>query len=53
MWQHVYPVNDIAEHALGGFECECGPEIDFENNIIIHNAFDGRDLIEAAEKGGK
>ena len=48
---HVYPVNDIEEHItdVDDVICKCKPvEI---NGIIIHNAFDGRDIIEEIERG--
>jgi len=43
---HIYPLNDVFEHDLSGLDCECNPEIDFNAELVIHFAFDGRDLIE-------
>jgi len=40
----ILPINDIKEHSCGG-ECICNPEI--ENNLIIHNSFDGREATES------
>ena len=45
-WTHVYPINDTFDHNLEGHECDCNPFIDFKNDLVIHSAFDGRDLIE-------
>lgn len=45
-WKHVYPVNDSKEHKLEGLDCECGPEIDWEHHIVIHNAWDLREAQE-------
>lgn len=47
--QHVIPLGDEAEHIVSP-ECICGPRIDLlpsENWLIVHNAFDGRELREA------
>ncbi len=45
-WQHVYPNNDLKEHKLEGLDCHCEPEIDWENQIVIHNAYDNREAQE-------
>ena len=55
MIQHVYPPNDVFQHKLDGMPCECLPEFETDDNgnvLIIHNAYDGRDLIEEVENGG-
>ena len=49
MMQHVYPVDDLYEHNLEGTDCTCNPFVDLENELVIHYAFDGRDLIAALE----
>ena len=46
MWNHVYPINDLIEHNTEGFECPCSPELDFENEIVIHNSLDRRECFE-------
>ena len=54
MIQHVYPVKDVFPHKLDGFPCECIPEFETDeqgNILIIHNAYDGRDIIEEVENG--
>lgn len=47
---HVYPLNDIDDHdtSSNGHKCKCDPEIILENGemIVVHNAFDGRELTE-------
>lgn len=54
MIQHVYPVKDLFEHKLDGTPCECYPDFEQDENgniLIIHNAYDGRDIIEEVENG--
>lgn len=45
---HVHPLDDLFPHDLSvsGEECHCRPQIVRESNgtIIVHNAYDGRDL---------
>jgi len=53
MWQHVSPVNDLIEHNLEGFECPCGPQIDFENELVIHAAMDRRECFESKPADAK
>lgn len=51
---HVYPLKDLHPHNLDGVECDCNPKIeDYENGgtVVIHNAFDGRELMEQAKAG--
>lgn len=45
-WQHVYPVNDSKKHNLEGLICDCEPEIDWDNQIVVHNAWDLREAQE-------
>jgi hypothetical protein len=45
---HVLPVNDSEEHILDS-TCSCNPQIENAENghlLVIHNSFDGRELIE-------
>lgn len=49
MFTHVYPHHDLKEHDTGSLECECRPEIDYENELVIHNSYDGREAVEWAE----
>lgn len=53
-WQHVYPVNDKKSHDIESFLCDCDPEIDWNNQIVIHNAWDMREVQEFINaQGGK
>lgn len=44
---HIIPLGDEKEHIFSG-ECLCEPRI--ENNIYIHDAFDGRIAVERANE---
>jgi hypothetical protein len=49
---HVLPVDDWKEHAEDA-TCECNPEVELHENgntTIKHNAFDGREHLEADHK---
>lgn len=46
---HVLPVNDIKKHIESGFECECGPKVQIQENggvIVTHKSFDKREYFE-------
>ncbi len=45
-WVHVYPINDLKYHDTESLNCECSPEIDWNENIVIHNAWDIREAQE-------
>lgn len=30
--------------------CACNPRVDFDNQIVVHNAFDCREVVEEAEE---
>lgn len=45
-WQHIYPVNDIVPHDTESKECVCGPEIDWNNQLVVHHSLDGREKRE-------
>ena len=47
---HIYPVNDLREHTTSGAECWCDPEIDEEDNLVIHNSADERESYEQGRK---
>ena len=52
MIYHVVPHNDLSEHKSDGASCPCYPEFEAQDNgdiIIIHFAYDGRDIIEEIE----
>lgn len=42
---HVIPCNDLKEHECSR-HCWCTPAIDEEDELVIHNAMDRRELIE-------
>ena len=48
----ILPTNDIKEHDEESTLCECEPTVQYENGemIIIHNAFDNREIIEQVEE---
>ena len=47
---HVYPENDLHEHVLVGTDCPCAPTVEVvgASLLIIHNAFDHREIVEQA-----
>lgn len=47
--RHVVPLNDLKEHALS-VECWCRPKVDDDDNIVVHNSMDGRELYERGER---
>lgn len=58
MW-HLYPVNDEQEHDLDSTMCPCNPRVEWEDPetgepyaeaLVIHNAFDCREVVEQAEE---
>jgi hypothetical protein len=56
MTVHVAPANDIVEHAVTGFDCICGPDVEYidpetgssypDGPLVIHHSLDGRELDE-------
>jgi hypothetical protein len=46
---HVLPVDDTEQHSES-YKCHCNPEVRNEglNMLVIHNSFDGREIIEEA-----
>ena len=52
---HVYPLNDEREHITTGTSCWCNPTLKpakngAEEDILVHNAADCREVIEKAEE---
>jgi hypothetical protein len=47
---HVYPENDLREHVTVGTDCPCDPMVEVvgANLLIIHYAFDHREIVEQA-----
>ena len=43
---HIIPINDLEEH-IESSTCKCNPTYcNKDGEIIIHNSFDGRELLE-------
>ena len=56
---HVYPENDEQPHEIEGTTCPCQPHILWADPltgnvlpeaIVVHNAFDCRQVVEEAER---
>ena len=49
---HILPVNDLKPHEEEGTACQCEPKIEFVEGemLVIHNAFDHREVIEQVNK---
>lgn len=52
---HVAPINDLIEHELVGFDCPCGPSVEFidpetgdphDSPLVGHHSLDGREKWE-------
>ena len=54
---HILPIGDLREHVDTGRTCWCGPRVETTNPetgapyvagyyVVIHQALDGRDLVE-------
>lgn len=45
---HVLPIDDTKPHEEEGTMCPCAPTVEWENAeaVVIHNAFDGREISE-------
>lgn len=52
-WVFIHPANDLWGHLPYSSDCPCRPEIDSVHLELIHHAYDGRDLIEAVQRGDK
>ena len=54
---HVYPVEDEQEHEVEQssepFTCDCSPrteEVENGGRVVVHNSYDGREIVEEAER---
>lgn len=47
---HVYPIDDMYEHAVEGQFCWCQPRYDEDGSIVVHNAFDEREAYETGTR---
>lgn len=45
MKQHIYPCEDIKPHEMTE-SCWCNPTVDEEDDIVIHNSADRREMYE-------
>lgn len=52
-WAYMHPANDVFPHLPYHPSCPCNPTIDHDNKALIHNSFDGRELICRVERGDK
>ena len=43
---HVYPLNDLKAHETEAIDCACKPRIDWNEHIVVHNSYDGRESRE-------
>lgn len=45
----IVPERDLCDHDLIGFDCLCGPSVDFSEGlpIVTHHSLDGREASEA------
>ena len=46
---HVWPEDDLVEHALTGVGCPCGPRAEEQPNgvvLVVHHSLDGREQHE-------
>lgn len=52
---HIYPQGDLHDHLTEGYDCPCNPVITYDEKdefvMVIHNAFDGREKLEALNLG--
>jgi uncharacterized protein YegP (UPF0339 family) len=46
---HTLPVNDLKPHVETS-ACECHPRVETTNGgiIVVHNSYDGREILERA-----
>ena len=47
MQQHVIPVGDVNPHVPEEW-CPCGPERKVCGAVVVHNAWDNREMVEGA-----
>ena len=49
---HVLPVNDLEPHDEEGTTCKCEPRVEFVEGgmLVVHNSFDGREMIEQVKE---
>ena len=45
IYVEVVPTDDIRKH-IKSLKCKCSPNYDYENEILIHNSYDKREISE-------
>lgn len=53
---HIVPINDLEPHQEEGTTCKCEPKVIFPEGgdmLVVHNSFDGREILEKVEEGFK
>ena len=47
---HVVPLDDLMPHSEVGVNCACNPTVEVHGVclLVIHNSFDGREMMEEA-----
>lgn len=48
--RHVMPLNDLRGH-VAFRNCACGPWV--EDNVVVHNSYDGREIFERAAEAAR
>lgn len=48
-YDHVYPLGDLRPHITQEGKCWCHPIFDDEEQLVVHNAMDQRELYERGE----
>lgn len=46
---HIYPGEDLVAHETEGAECPCGPRVECDGELVIHNSWDEREKREKYE----
>ena len=48
---HIIPINDLHPHSEDD-KCECKPKVEVVDGgvLVIHNAYDGREIYEDAKR---
>lgn len=47
---HIVPVDDLIEHETDGLDCWCKPDYDEWEQLVTHNALDGREAYESGQR---
>ena len=44
---HVLPIDDLQSHEESA-QCACEPKIEENGALVMHNSYDGREIVERA-----